>query len=62
MPCLPLPAGNPSVLNSFKDVVRLATLQRPPTVPHTILDGISGVLKPGAGPVLHDALHAGWGR
>lgn len=40
-------AGNPSVLNSAKDVLRLVTLQRPPTVPHTILDGVSGVLKPG---------------
>jgi ABC-type multidrug transport system ATPase subunit len=40
-------AGNPSVLNSAKDALRLVTFQRPPTVPHTILDGVSGVLKPG---------------
>ena len=55
-----LPAGNPSVLNSFKDVLRLATLQRPPTVPHTILDSICGVLKPGACWVL--PCTAGWWR
>lgn len=41
------PAGNPSVLNSAKDVLRFVTFQRPPTVPHVILDGVNGVLKPG---------------
>lgn len=40
-------AGNPSVLNSAKDVLRFVTFQRPPTVPHVILDGVNGVLKPG---------------
>lgn len=40
-------AGNPSVLNSALGLLRTVTLQRPPTAPHTILDGISGVLKPG---------------
>ena len=40
-------AANPSVLNSFRDALRLVTLQRPPTTPHTILAGVSGVLRPG---------------
>lgn len=41
-------AGNPSVVNSALDVLRMLTLQRPPTAPHTILAGVSGVLRPGA--------------
>ncbi|KAL4434347.1 hypothetical protein ABPG75_000788 [Micractinium tetrahymenae] len=40
-------AGNPSVLNSALSLLRTVTFQRPPTAPHTILDGVSGVLKPG---------------
>ena len=35
------------MLNSAKGVLRMLTCQRPPTAPHTILAGVSGVLKPG---------------
>lgn len=57
-------AGNPSVLNSALSVLRTVTCQRPPTTPHTILAGVSGVLKlgvcrvaggPGGGPGLGNA-------
>ena len=41
-------AGNPTVLNSVLGMLRTATLQRPPTTPHPILHGVSGVLHPGA--------------
>ena len=40
-------AGNPSMLQSSLSLLRLATCQRPPTAPHTILDNVSGVLRPG---------------
>lgn len=56
------------MLNSAKDVLRFLTFQRPPTVPHVILDGVNGVLKPGGAGCLamelsrcccrHEPVHA----